>query len=110
MPRREPLIIRAAVWSAAALAAALVVCAGDYAKAAEAPPTKRVFIGDLNLRASAGQKTALRRVTIAAREVCGASYGVLAYNGFATRNCIRVAVADAMSQALPATTLAQNRP
>lgn len=108
-PPREPWIIRLATWAAGATVAAVAVT-GGFAKAEEPAPSKRVFIGDLNLQSDAGRAAMKRRVSVAARHVCGAPDRRLTYASRRAAACVRTAVADALAQAAPKMTLARSEP
>lgn len=64
------------------IASTFLLCVGAVATAqspivvsADSPPTARVFIGDLNLAAPAGQRTLHRRLASAIETVCGSYAG-----------------------------------
>jgi UrcA family protein len=90
-----------AAWAAGATVTAVALTGGGFAKAAEPPPSKRVFIGDLDLRSDTGRKALLRRLRSAAQDVCFASGSerTLAYGSQVAATCVRVAVNGALSQA-----------
>lgn len=109
-PPREPWIIRLATWAAGATVAAVAVTGGGFAKAEEPAPSKRVFIGDLNLQSDAGRAAMTRRVSAAARHVCGAPDRHVTYASRRAAACVRMAVADALAQATPKMALARSEP
>jgi len=85
----------------------LLAVGSETANAADGPPSKRVSYADLNLRAPEGRAVLVRRVKVAARQVCNVSASPLPLGLRRSNACIRATVDHAMAQVERAIVLAE---